>query len=86
MKKFKNITLGGIQQKIFNLILITIILMIAAFAAVIIHQSGQLTDLVQDTNESQKQSISSISGQTMAAVLETSFSHAATSSPLETSL
>ena len=70
MKKIKNITIGGIQQKIFNLVLITIILMMAAFAAVIIYQAGELTGLVRRTSDSQKESITSISKQTMAAVLD----------------
>ncbi len=70
MKKFKHFTLGGIQQKIFNLVLITILLIVAAFAAVIIHQSGSLTDLVSDASESQKQSVTSISGESMAAMLD----------------
>ncbi|MBQ7500620.1 MAG: SpoIIE family protein phosphatase [Clostridia bacterium] len=71
MKKLKYITIGGIQQKIFNLVLITVILMMAAYAAVLIHQSGELTSIVQDTSESQKQSIATLSEETMAAVLDT---------------
>ncbi|MBO7086063.1 MAG: cache domain-containing protein, partial [Bacilli bacterium] len=70
MKKFKNITIGGIQQKIFNLVLITIILMMAAFAAVVFYQSGRLTNLVRNTNEAQNDSITSISEQTMTALLD----------------
>ncbi len=69
MKKFKYITLGGIQQKIFNLVIVTILLMMAAYAVVILYQSGKLTDLVRDSSDSQKQSITSISGETMTAVL-----------------
>jgi sigma-B regulation protein RsbU (phosphoserine phosphatase) len=69
MKKFKNITLGGIQQKIFNLVLITLLLMMAANTVVIIHQSGQLSALVHETNEAQKASITEISEATMDAVL-----------------
>ena len=57
MKKFKSITIGCIQQKIFNLVLVTLLLLMAAYAAVIIHQSGLLTGLVRDTNEAQKASI-----------------------------
>ena len=70
MRKFKGITIGGIQQKIFNLVLITIILMVAAYSAVILYQSGELTNLVRETNETQKRSISDISEETMAAVLD----------------
>jgi hypothetical protein len=33
MKKFRNITLGGIQQKVFNLVLITFLLMIGLFSS-----------------------------------------------------
>ncbi len=71
MKKIGNITIGGIQHKILNLVLITVILLMAAYAVVIIHQSGQLTKLVHETNDSQKQSIAGISEETMAAVLDT---------------
>ena len=70
MKKFKNITIGGIQQKIFNLVVITIILMMAAYAAVILYQSNRLTKLVSETNKSQSESVANISEQTMAAVLD----------------
>ena len=70
MKTFKKLVFGGIQQKVFNLVLITIILMVAAFAAVLVHQSGQLTKIVRKTSESQRQSITDISEQTMAAVLD----------------
>lgn len=30
MKKFKNIMIGGIQQKVFNLVLVTLLLLMAA--------------------------------------------------------
>lgn len=70
MKKIKNITIGGIQQKIFDLVIITIILIVAVFATVIFYQSGRLTTLVRNTIDSQKESISEISGETMSAVLD----------------
>ena len=70
MRKFRNITLGGIQHKIFNLVIITIVLMVAAYASVILYQSGELTGLVRDTSDSQKESINVISEQTMASVLD----------------
>lgn len=72
MKKFRGITIGGIQQKIFNLVVITIILIMASYTTVIIYQSGRLTELVRQTSETQKQTISSISEKTMASVLESS--------------
>ncbi len=72
MKKIKNIVLGGIQQKVFNLVLIVILLMMAAYTAVIVHQAGSLDKLVTGTNERQKQSISDISEATMDTVISRS--------------
>ena len=71
MKKFRNTVIGGIQQKVFNLVLITILMMVAAYTAVILHQSGVLTGLVSETSEAQKKSISNISEWTMHDVLDT---------------
>ena len=70
MKKYKNITIGGIQQKIFNLVLITVILMMVVNSVVILHQSRQLSSLVEETSAAQKQSMAEISDQTMTAVLD----------------
>ncbi|MBR1559270.1 MAG: SpoIIE family protein phosphatase [Clostridia bacterium] len=69
MKKFKNITFGGIQQKIFNLVLIMLILVMAAYSVMIIYQMKNLTALVTDTNDMQKGAITAISRETMDAVV-----------------
>ena len=73
MKKVRNIVIGGIQQKVFNLVLITVLLMMAAYTAVVIYQSGSLNRLMEETNEQQRQSISDISRGTMDSVLDASF-------------
>ena len=70
MKKVKNIVIGGIQQKIFNLVLITVLLMMAAYTAVVIYQAKNLGTLMNETTGQQKQSISRISRGTMDAVLD----------------
>ena len=72
MKKFRNWVTGGIQQKIFNLVLIIILLMMAAYSAVIIYQIGHMEGLVTETNEKQKRSIAAVSQQTMDAVMASS--------------
>ena len=54
MKKIRNIVIGGIQQKVFNLVLVVILLMMAAYTVVIIHQTGRIGSLVAETNERQK--------------------------------
>ena len=74
MKKIRNIVLGGIQQKVFNLVLITIILVVAAYTAVIVYQAGYINTLVTDTNNQQKQSIIATSRETMDAVIQNSLS------------
>ena len=72
MKKFRNFVLGGIQQKIFNLVLVFLLLTMAAYTVVILHQTNALNELVSRTNEQQKQSIVSISQETMDAVISRS--------------
>jgi len=69
MRKFKHFTLGGIQQKIFNLVLIMIILVIAAYSVVIFHQINAISGLVTETNDKQKASITETSKKTMDAVI-----------------
>ena len=70
MKRFKKFNIGGIQQKVFGLVIITILLMMAAYAAVILYQSGHLTDIIRETSDSQKRSITEISEETMAGILD----------------
>ena len=69
MKKFKNLVVGGIQQKVFNLVLVTILLLIAAYTAVIVYQSSSLKKLTAETNLRQKEAIAEISDTTMDAVV-----------------
>ncbi len=54
MKKFKKLVIGGIETRIFNLILITVIVMIAAFMVVAIYQYNTLASLTAETGEKQK--------------------------------
>ena len=72
MRQFKHFTLGGIQQKIFNLVLIVVILVMAAYSVVIFHQMNSINALVSDANEKQRASITSISENTMQAVINQS--------------
>ena len=69
MKKFKNLVVGGIQQKVFNLVLVTILLLIAAYTAVIVYQSSSLKKLTAETNLRQKEAIAEISETTMDAIV-----------------
>ena len=69
MKKYKNLVIGGIQQKVFNLMLVTVILLVAAYTAVIVYQVVNLKKLTAETNLRQKEAIAEISGTTMDAVV-----------------
>ncbi|MBQ7715555.1 MAG: SpoIIE family protein phosphatase [Clostridia bacterium] len=70
MRKNKKTVKRSIKQKIFNLVIITIVLIMTSYTAVILYQSGKLTALVRDTNESQKQSITSTSEKTMSGIID----------------
>ena len=59
MKKYKNLVIGGIQQKVFNLVLVTILLLVAAYTAVIAYQSINLEKLTVETNQRQKEASAS---------------------------
>ena len=72
MKRFKNFVIGGIQSKVFNLILYTVLLLTAAFMAVSIYQNNTLTQLVADSSQRQQESISDITDQVMDAVVNQS--------------
>ncbi len=55
MKKVRRFFTGGIRTKIFGMLLITIVLMIAAYTTVFFFQSNRVEQLVNDTYEAQKQ-------------------------------
>ena len=74
MKIIRGIKIGGLQQKVFNLMLIFIIALISAYAAVAAYQQKNLTAVVQRASAEQQASITAVSEQTMEAVLETSMS------------
>lgn len=68
MKKF-GLTLGGLQQKIINLVLIFILAIIGVFVAVSLYQSKNLTKIVEDAGNEQQKSIAEVSEQTMDAIV-----------------
>jgi len=74
MKIIRGIKIGGLQQKIFNLMLVFILALIAAYAAVAVYQQRNLTNIVQKSRQAQQTSITAVSEDTMAAVLDASMS------------
>ncbi len=69
MKKIRNLVIGGLQQKIFNLVLITIVLIAGALILVFYREGQRFNRLAQETNNKQIQSIEEISSSTMDAVV-----------------
>ncbi len=69
--KKNGITLGGLQQKIVNLILFFLIITVGVIALLSFIQYRQLRKVVVDTNEAQKSSIIDISESTIDTVLDT---------------
>ncbi|MBR0354198.1 MAG: SpoIIE family protein phosphatase [Oscillospiraceae bacterium] len=72
MRIVRGIKLGGLQQKIFNLLLVFIAAIIGVYAAVSVYQQKNLSAVVQQANVEQQASITAVSEETMKAVLETS--------------
>ena len=72
MKKFKHLVIGGIENKIFNLILLTVILMTGAFIAVTMSQSKMLSSLTTETSKRQQDTTSGIISETMTKVTRSS--------------
>lgn len=72
MKQYGKFTLGGIEQKIFNLVLIMLVLVMAVYSVVIFHQMNSISGLVAEANEKQKASITDISENTMKSVVDRS--------------
>ena len=72
MKIIRGIKIGGLQQKIFNLMLIFIVALVGAFVAVSIYQQNHLTAIVEEASREQQASITAVSEETMEAVLEMS--------------
>ena len=69
MKRFKNLVIGGIQSKVFNLILITVILLTAVSVGISIYNSRILSNVVTESGARQKESISGITSSVMDAVV-----------------
>ncbi len=75
IKKF-GLTLGGLQQKILNLVLIFLLALIGVYAGVSYYQSSRLSKIVNDAAEKQQAAIKDVSGNTMKQVIDGSMTKA----------
>ncbi len=69
MKRIRNLVIGGIENKIFNLILVTVILICAAFTAVTLYQNRTLAQLTEDAGEQQRTAITGATDELMEKVV-----------------
>ncbi len=69
MRKWLGLTIGGLQQKILNLVLIFMLAMIGVFSAVSFYQSKKLSKTVKDARDEQQQAIETVSQDTMHQVI-----------------
>lgn len=72
MKRIRNLVIGGIQSKVFNLILYTVLLLAVAFMVVSLYQSRTLTQVVTESSRQQEEAIDVITHKVMDAVVEQS--------------
>lgn len=73
MKQPKKKWLSGIQSKVFLLILLTILLLSAAFAAISINNNNMLSHMVNLTGEKQQETVSEVTGRIMDQVVTDNF-------------
>ena len=62
--------MGGLQQKILNLVLIFLLAIILVFGAVAFYQNNLISSIVKDASGSQQEAITSVSENTMHQVIE----------------
>ncbi len=74
MKRFRNLVIGGIQTKVFNLILLTVILLSGAIWFLSNYQANILKDLADESNLRQQESIQAITDSVMESVIDQSMS------------
>ena len=74
MKKIMNFVIGGIQHKVFNLVLFTTLFLMAVYTIVIVQQSNSLSRLVAESNKDQQEAIAQITTETMEAVVSQTLS------------
>ena len=72
MKKFKNLVIGGIENKVVNLILITVIVLALAFQGAGFLQNRMLTEVSNETTSKQEEALTTITSDVMGDVIDSS--------------
>ena len=69
MKRFKHLVIGGIESKVVNLVLISMLVVAAVFVASMVTQNNVLAGLTKGTNEKQLASMTGTTAAMMDAVI-----------------
>ncbi len=77
MRRIKNWVIGGIENKIFNLILVTVILISAVFSGISINHTRMLSGLVAESGARQQESITEYTNFLMDTVIESNLDRTA---------
>ena len=77
MKTFKNLVIGGIENKVINLILITIIVLTLAFWGVSEYQNRMLEEVSTETVQKQEEALAEITNGIMGDVVDQSMGQSA---------
>ena len=74
MKRFRNLVIGGIQNKVFNLILLTVFLLSAAYLAVSVAHANMLEELMAESGARQQAAIQETTDTVMGTVIDQALS------------
>ncbi len=69
MKRIRNLVIGGIQSKIFNLIIVTVVLLSAVNMVVYLYHNKMLTQLAEESGRQQQEAIAEITDSVMDQVV-----------------
>ena len=69
MKRIKNLVIGGIENKVFNLILCTVLLLTLAYAGLSLYHGNMLSQLASESSERQIASIEENTNMVMDSVV-----------------
>ena len=76
MKRYKDFVIGGIENKIFNLILISLLLITVAYMAISMIHSRMLSNLVEESSQQQEESISETTNEVMDQLVKQTLTRA----------
>ena len=65
MRKIRNLIIGGLQQRIFNLVLFTIIIIMTFYTVLAVYQIRRIQDLLEESSEDQQAVITGTANQVM---------------------